>query len=186
MTKKKTDLSSEECHLFRQSVNINQFLTQDKHPIPKKTTEKRIPPEPNSVPAIFLGESRHLFEKLSRDDWLTAEDYIHFARTGIPSRVLHSLKRGHLPIEARIDLHGLTGDEFLEKMVVFLERCVQQGIRSVLVVHGKGGSLPIKPPILKNLASLWLREQPEVLAYYSAKPKDGGTGALYVLLKLRN
>src|SRR3990167_392428 len=180
MSKKKTFLTPEERELFRHSVKINQPLQQDKRATQDKKLKKPLIAEPISKESEFRGEAALFLEKLSPNDWLTAQDYIHFARTGIPFRLLNKLKRGHLPIEARVDLHGLTGDEMLEKMNQFLQLCAQQKMRSILVVHGKGGSDPAKPPILKNVVNLWLRQRSEVLAFHSAKSKDGGTGALYV------
>ena len=55
------------------------------------------------------------------------------------------------------------------------------GVR-VRIVHGKGlGSGP-RGPVLKGAVNVWLRNSAAVLAFSSARPVDGGTGALYVLL----
>lgn len=186
MNKKKSKLTSEERELFRDSVKISHPIQQDKKQIKiRKPRKKSTPIDSPQNLDTYCGSSAALLEKLSPDDSLTAEDYIHFARTGIPYRTLNKLKRGHLPIDARIDLHRLTGDAMIERMSLFLNHCREQGQHSLLVVHGKGGSNPNKPPILKNTLNLWLREQSEVLAFNTAKPHDGGSGALYVLLKSR-
>lgn len=178
-------LTPEERELFQSSVKINQPLPQDKHHLSKQPVSNKRARSTPCAPAVPMGHSQDYLEKLSPDDWLTAEDYIHFARTGIPHRTLIKLKRGLLPLMARIDLHMLTGDEMLATMAQFLDDCQLQGKRHVLVVHGKGSGEPNKPPVLKNLLNAWLRRLPMVLAFYSAKPSDGGTGALYILLKSR-
>jgi DNA-nicking Smr family endonuclease len=61
---------------------------------------------------------------------------------------------------------------------------VEDGCRCVQIVHGKGYNSPGNQPVLKNDINLWLRQHQDVLAFCSTPPKAGGTGALYVLLKL--
>ena len=183
---KNPPLTPEERELFRNSVKINHPVRQDKLPAPSPPVKKRKPATPiNRTTPPPMGISQSFLEKLSPEDWLTAEDYIHFARTGIPLRTLNKLKRGLLPIEARIDLHRLRGDEMLQVVEAFLQRCLVQGQRHVLIVHGKGSNETNKPPVLKNVLNLWLRQHTAVLAFCSAKPRDGGSGTLYILLKSR-
>ena len=97
--------------------------------------------------------------------------------------VWRRLRRGEYPQEARLDLHGCTVDEARTLLTGFLARARQRGARCVLVVHGKGFRSPGHAPVLKPRVAYWLAHAPEVTAYVSAQPVDGGTGALYVLLK---
>jgi DNA-nicking Smr family endonuclease len=55
--------------------------------------------------------------------------------------------------------------------------------RCVRIIHGKGKSSEGKLPVLKGKVNSWLRQRDEVIAFCSARPSDGGTGAVYVLLK---
>ena len=65
----------------------------------------------------------------------------------------------------------------------FLEESRRRGWRCVRIVHGKGFGSRSGVPIMKAHVDRWLRARPEVLAFCSATPPDGGTGALYVLLR---
>ena len=88
-----------------------------------------------------------------------------------------------MPWEQGIDLHGLSIDEARDQLSNFIRSCYYQGCQTVLVIHGKAYSQSGSLPLLKSYTNDWLRQLPEVLAFSSAQAKDGGAGALYVLLK---
>jgi DNA-nicking Smr family endonuclease len=67
----------------------------------------------------------------------------------------------------------------------FLEKCERNNIRSVRIIHGKGRGSYHKEPVLKGKVNTWLQQREDVLAFCSARSADGGTGAVYVLLKQR-
>ncbi|MGB0843191.1 MAG: Smr/MutS family protein [Alphaproteobacteria bacterium] len=94
-------------------------------------------------------------------------------------------RRGKLPIEGRLDLHGFTQDQALNQLSRFIELSFRQGKRCLIIVTGKGD--PRKGGgVLKRQVPEWLNMSPtreKILAISKAQPKDGGTGALYVLLK---
>ena len=75
----------------------------------------------------------------------------------------------------------MTVQEAMLALQRFVSRCKASGLKYVLIIHGKGREN--SEPILKNKLNHWLRELPTVLAFCSALKKDGGTGAMYVLLK---
>jgi DNA-nicking Smr family endonuclease len=103
----------------------------------------------------------------------------HGAAPGLDRRNAERLKRGQLPIEARLDLHGMTQKEAHRALESFLARAHEAGRRCVLVVTGKSG-------VLRSAVPRWLNEQPtrpRLIAFMPARPKDGGEGALYVLLR---
>jgi DNA-nicking Smr family endonuclease len=115
---------------------------------------------------------------------------------GLDKASAERLKRGQYPIEARIDLHGMTQDDAHRTLGDFLARSAGGGLRCVLVITGKGlrrldderpgGSSEIG--ILRNAAPRWLNEAPNrarILAFAAAQPRHGGGGALYVLLRRR-
>ncbi len=109
-------------------------------------------------------------------------DTLSFSRSGLQHNVLKKLRQGKQPIEHDLDLHGLTVIEARKALVEFLEECETAGIRYAIIVHGKGYRSKDKP-IIKPMVNRWLRATDRVLAFHSAQPKDGGTGAVYVLLK---
>lgn len=109
-------------------------------------------------------------------------DILSFSRSGIQQKVLRQLRQGKLPIEHILDLHGLTIDQARKELLEFLVECQMAGIRSAIIIHGKGYRSKEKP-VIKPMINRWLRATDKVLAFHSALPKDGGSGAVYVLLK---
>ncbi|MCW8826282.1 MAG: Smr/MutS family protein, partial [Gammaproteobacteria bacterium] len=83
-------------------------------------------------------------------------------------------------VEAELDLHGFTVNEARVELTEFLHFAMESGLRCVRIIHGKGKS---SQPILKQKVDYWLRQREEVLAFCSAINRDGGTGALYLLLR---
>jgi DNA-nicking Smr family endonuclease len=108
---------------------------------------------------------------------------LNFARSGVQQNTLKKMRQGKLPIDNNIDLHGMTVTEARSYLLQFLAECEHDSSRVVIIVHGKGYRSRGKIPVIKTMLNRWLRESPEVLAFHSAKPKHGGSGALYVLLK---
>jgi DNA-nicking Smr family endonuclease len=104
---------------------------------------------------------------------------------GIDQRQAERFRRGQIPIEGKIDLHGRTQVEAHDALLHFLERAFKQGKRKVLIITGKGMTQS-KSGILKANVPRWLNEpafRRLVLALSQARPEHGGEGALYVLLK---
>ncbi len=91
------------------------------------------------------------------------------------------LRLGDFAYQAILDLHGHTIETAASAVAQFLHHHYQHHNRSCLIIHGKGSQTG--KPALKTWINHWLQQAPEVLAYHSAAPKDGGTGALYVLLR---
>ncbi len=111
----------------------------------------------------------------------TAAEWFHH---GLQKKLRQRIQRGQLPIDARLDLHGLRRDEAIAALGSFLDEGLQLGCRLLLVVHGQGyGSS--SAAVLKPLTRHWLSQQPEVLAWCPAQPRDGGGGASYVYLRTR-
>ena len=106
-----------------------------------------------------------------------------FRRDGIGGRVFRKLARGRYSIQSEIDLHGMTVPEARDALHLFVESALKEGLTCVRVVHGKGRGSGQGGPILKRKVDAWLRQWDVVLAFVSARPADGGTGAVYVLLK---
>jgi DNA-nicking Smr family endonuclease len=107
------------------------------------------------------------------------------AMPGIDKRQGERFRRGQLPIEGKIDLHGRTQNEAHDALLHFIERAYKAGKRNLLVITGKGMTQS-KSGILKAIVPRWLNEpvfRRLVLAISQARPEHGGEGALYVLLK---
>jgi DNA-nicking Smr family endonuclease len=109
----------------------------------------------------------------------------HGEAQGIDRRKLKRMQRGKLDIQARLDLHGFTQSQAQAAVIEFLERCQAQDKRNVIIVTGKGNAKE-GGGILRARLPDWLNLPPNrqrVLSYDYSQPKDGGTGALYVVLR---
>ena len=98
-------------------------------------------------------------------------------------QTVRRLRRGLIPIEDELDLHGQSQAAARERLADFLEQSCGAGRRCVRIIHGKGHRSGGRGPVLKAAVDSWLRRHTDVLAFTSAKAIDGGTGAVYVLLR---
>ena len=104
---------------------------------------------------------------------------------GVDRRTAEKFRRGQLAVEARLDLHGMTQEEAHRALVGFVRRAHENGLRTVLVITGKGGFGDARG-VLREAVPRWLNEsdlRPRVLSCAWAQLKHGGAGALYVLLR---
>ena len=119
-------------------------------------------------------------------DVTDTREYVEGAIVGLDPRVLRRLRRGDYAWQAHLDLHGDTSDEARAAVDRFLVAAANAGHRCVLIVHGRGRNSKDQLPVLKERLKSWLargRAARLVLAFTSARPCDGGAGALYVLLR---
>lgn len=130
----------------------------------------------------------NLMKESSAWDVSFSDEYMEGAVSGVGPKIMKRLKRGEFSVQDYIDLHGLTKKEAEGVVDEFIIKSYHKGMRCVLIVHGRGlGSLNHQPAIKKELP-VWFRRgilKKIVLAFVTAKPCDGGAGALYVLLKKR-
>jgi DNA-nicking Smr family endonuclease len=140
------------------------------------------PPRPRQAPGEQHAElNDNLSDFVSLE--IAAGDEWSFMRPGISHQTLRRLRRGYWRIETQLDLHGLTRDEARMELAHFLDDSVRRGVRCIRVIHGKGRSSRNGEPVLKARVGSWLSQRDEVLAFCQAKPEEGGSGALLVLLK---
>ena len=155
-------------------------------PLHHDTVDLR-PPAPPPVPTQSRRDQRSVLEEMMLMDPGEGEmetgDELIFKRDGVQNSVMRKLRRGQYAIQGHIDLHGLTTPEAKIRLATFLLECFQRGHRCVRIVHGKGLRSPGQIPVLKPKVSHWLSQRDEVLAFISTPAADGGTGAIYVLLK---
>lgn len=109
-------------------------------------------------------------------------DVLSFKRDGVQHGVFKNLRLGKYQIDARLDLHRHTVDQARRAVFEFVRDCMALDIRCALIAHGKG-DMRDKPALLKSCVNHWLKELDEVLAFHSAQPFHGGTGATYVMLR---
>src|SRR5690606_29180734 len=106
-----------------------------------------------------------------------------FRRPHVPEAILSKLRRGHYAVDAEIDLHGLTALEAKGALREFIAESIERRMTCVRVIHGKGRRSGPRGPVLKNVVNHWLQRSNDVLAFGSARSVDGGSGAVYVLLR---
>jgi DNA-nicking Smr family endonuclease len=117
-----------------------------------------------------------------------SDEYIEGAVSGVSPKIMRRLKRGEFSIQDYIDLHGLTKKEAESAVNAFLLQSYQRDLRCVLIVHGRGLGSTDQRPAIKTELPVWLRRgalKRIVLAFVTARPYDGGAGAIYVLLRKR-
>ena len=132
---------------------------------------------------------RHLDELVhgkGHFDIADTDEYIEAAINGLDRRIVKKLRRGEYSVQGHLDLHGMTRDEARAEVAAFIDRSYKSGKKCVLIVHGRGLGSENHIPVLKEKLRAWLTRGAigkKVLAYTSARPFDGGTGAVYVLLR---
>jgi DNA-nicking Smr family endonuclease len=151
------------------------------------------PPPPPPVKGEFwhpdleaIDELRALVRGDVPFDLADTDEYIEGRVSGLDPGVARKLRRGEYAVQGHVDLHGLTREEAKQAVDRFLRGARQAGKRCVLVVHGRGTHSRDQVPVLKEALRTWLataRFARHVLAFATARPQDGGGGALYVLLR---
>ncbi len=168
-----------DCDLFRQSIGNVRAVKNDKIVLEKEQKPKPFP----KTQAVNTDD--HLIDFAETEvEKLGIEDSLSYSAPGLQKNVLKKLRKGYFGLDAEIDLHGLTSQEAKRQLLSFLHLCVEDGCRCVHIVHGKGFRSPDNLPVLKNNLNSWLRQHKDVQAFCSTPPKDGGTGAIFVLLQL--
>ncbi len=178
--KLKTSLSDEDIALFHAAMQgIKPLKKMDKVELKIPATQKRNPRNTLSIEKtpIVNEFSDHLTETV------TAEQVLFFAQPGLPAKLLRELKHGKIKQSAILDLHGYTVERARTAVARMINTCIKRGVRCLRIIHGKGRLQINDQPILKNQINNWLRQHPALLAFCSARPADGGAGAVYVLLK---
>jgi DNA-nicking Smr family endonuclease len=157
---------------------------------PRGTAGPR-PPRPS--PEVFthpdldaLRELEALVSGQAPFDLSDSDEFIEGRISGLDPAIVRRLRKGEYAVQGHIDLHGMTREEAKGAVDRFLRESRIRGKRCVLVVHGRGTHSKDQVPILKEALRSWLasnRFARHVLAFASARPADGGTGAIYVLLR---
>lgn len=113
-------------------------------------------------------------------------EYMEGFVQGVSPEVLDKLREGQLSPEGHVDLHGLNALQAYTELTRFIKNAYQRNMRTVTVITGRGINSPDGIAVIRNLIQEWLTHDPfkrVVLAFCSAQPRDGGAGALYVLLR---
>ncbi len=173
------DDHSEDYKAFRDAMSGVRRLTHDRI-LPVRPAPPPIPRQTRAdEEQVLIDLLSDLFEPADLD---TGEE-LAYMRPGLQHRVFRKLRRGQYSLQGELDLHGMNAVTARAAVAEFLAHCRRHDLRCVRIIHGKGRRSRNKGPVLKVKLEHWLRQRDDVLAYCSARPVDGGTGAVYVLLK---
>ena len=179
MSGNKSDDKTEDRELFLDAIGDVRRL-ETKHAPPFKTKPR---------PRARQGESdeqsvmQELLSDPSDQQLLESGEHLAWTRDGVQKTVLKKLRGGRYAIQAELDLHGLTQSQAREELLLFIDEAQRRNRKCVRIIHGKGRKRDLRAPVLKPSIDHWLRHHRQVLAFCSARPDDGGTGAVYVLLR---
>lgn len=185
----KDDSAKPDCTLFTEEMSDVRPLTGHKEKIARAPGANLRPAHP--APDDEAQVMAHLRGLINGDyelDITFSDEYMQGSVRGLDRKTMRRLKRGEFPVKDYIDLHGLTKQEAEVEVRDFLVQSHKLGHRCVLIVHGRGLNSPDSFPVLKEGLPVWLNRGPAekiVLAFATARPYDGGTGAIYVLLRKR-
>lgn len=169
-------------------VNLFSEAVKDVRPLQNDDRTVHAVKKPKPIPKQFIRDEQQALADSLSDHYIPAHELetgeeLLYLRDGHSPDILSKLRRGKWVIQANIDLHGLVSDEARLYVSAFISDCKKRSIRCVRIVHGKGLGSRNREPVLKHKLRSWLMQKDEVIAYAQAKPEDGGSGAVIVLLK---
>ena len=173
----------EEQALFEEAMADVQPIEHDRH-LPGITFRKLVSISEREREVLL--ELDRLVSGEGPFELQDSDEFMEGSVRGFDPRTVRQLRRGEFTLQADLDLHGLDAATARPLLERFIGDCHARGLRCLRVVHGRGRNSPGGVPVLKSNLPRWLARGPTrllVLAYTSALPTDGGTGATYVLLR---
>ncbi|PHS70282.1 MAG: DNA mismatch repair protein MutS [Methylophaga sp.] len=182
MKSKTSKIDLDDIDLFKIEIGEVEHIEHDRiHPITNR---------PKPIPQFRQQRLDQDFNDTFSEDFephtVGSEETLHFRRSGIQKKLFSRLRNGHLHIEAELDLHGMTIPIAHDALAKFLHECHGYNIRCARIIHGKGWGSKQHKPVLKTKLNSWLQQDQNILAFCSAPIEDGGTGAVYILLRRLN
>ncbi len=178
-----------ENRLSVEDEEAEAFLRAMRHVRPLQARGREVVPEPSQSimppPQAELSLQDFLDGKLEFALSFT-DEYLEGHVVGLDQMIMNKLRAGFLSPEAHLDLHGLNAVQAFEALRGFMRGCWYKGLRTVLVVPGRGRNSPDGMGVLREKLQSWLTQEPfkrVVLAFCTAQPHDGGPGSVYVLLR---
>lgn len=180
--KKKSAREEDDTSLFFEAMDgVQQITNRGEAPKPNPRLPQIIDEN-----AEALAQLSEMIDASGEFDIVGSEEFIEGAAPGTDRNLMRTLRRGDFPIQGRLDLHGLTQAAAKTAVDRFLTESRRAKRRCVLIVHGKGLNSQDQLPVLKEAVRTWLSQKhvgKMVLAFSTARPQDGGAGAVYVLLR---
>lgn len=166
-----SSLPEHDAALFREAIGQVTPLAEQNRIAPVRPAPHAIVRSPASDKQIQDTLSDHAAEDIQQD----------YLANGLSRMALRKLRKS--AAQDSLDLHGCQTDAARMLLQQFIVESIQNGLRCVLIIHGKGMNSPGGEAVLRTLTRNWLMQHPQVLAFCPATPKDGGSGAVMVQLK---
>jgi len=169
----------DDVRLFRDAIG----------PVREIKSTAPLPPAPRPEPRARMFEADEaavpgeLLELAFDPAVMEIGEELSYLREGYPPRLLRQLKRGQFSVQDELDLHHMNAAAAQASIADFLADAHRHGLRCLRIVHGKGLRSKAAGPVLKVLTDRLLRRRDDIVAFASARPAQGGTGAVIVLLK---
>ena len=180
MERRKSDpVSSDDARLFREAIGEVRRIDAAAAP----PTVPKPEPLPRMLEADEAAVPGELLAMAFDPATLEMGEELAYLRDGYPPKLLRQLKRGQFSVQDEIDLHQMNAAAAQATIADFLAEAKQHGLHCVRIIHGKGLRSKAAGPVLKALTDRLLRRRDDVVAFASARPAQGGTGAVVVLLK---
>ena len=173
----------DEASVFRRHMSGVQPLNPQEYVPPENRGE---PPRERDDDAEAMAMLADLVSGQAQFDISDSDEFMEGIAHGLDRRLLRKLRKGFFSVQSHLDLHGLTRAEAKDAVARFLNESRVQGRRCVLLVHGRGHNSKDQVPVLKEALKVWLARGSlarKVLAFCTARPADGGAGAVYLLLR---
>jgi DNA-nicking Smr family endonuclease len=181
-------MNDDEEFLFQQEMEGVEPL--------KRSARVKLKREEGNADSLELRRTAAVAEQVDRnllsDEGIEPLDpwyVLDYKLPGVQNGVFRKLKQGRYEAEARLNLHRMSVKNARQEVFEFIEHAQALGLRTVLLIHGKGqnspgrGSERERTSVIKGFVNHWLQQLSQVLAFHSARPRHGGTGAVYVLLR---
>ena len=158
---------------------------------PVRAKGRDMVPVPVALPPRKQHPDRHLENLLAGKVEFALEysdEFIEGHVMGLDPLVQSKLRAGQYSPEGHLDLHGQNMEQAYASLVRFIKTAYQDGKRQVLLITGRGKNSPGGDAVLRERVQSWLTRDPfkrVTLAFCTAQPRDGGAGALYLLLRKR-
>ncbi|MES2757108.1 MAG: Smr/MutS family protein [Pseudomonadota bacterium] len=188
----KAEREKRECKA-KEEANVFHGAIKDVRPIPK--SDRYVAPmaaipvrglvaKPRTVEednAAVMRES--LSDQFDVDGLLDEDPTLSYSAPGVGPDIARKMRKGNWPVQDELDLHGMNREIARDQVGDFLRRAMKRGLRCVRVIHGKGYGSAGGEPVLRSMVHSWLVQKDEVVAFCVANKREGGHGALIVLLK---
>lgn len=176
---RKREVTAEEAAQFRAAIGEVVPVDDDRAEL------RRTPPPP--VPRQSRADERNVMREAMAADPAPVDgaEELAYVREGASRRILRKLGGGDYSVRDTLDLHDMPATVAAESIAAFLDENRRAERLCLRIVHGKGLRSGPEGPVLKRLTDRLLRQRGDVLAFRSARPADGGAGAVIVLLKPR-